>query len=111
MTGYFLSGDADEDLQDIYDYTERTWGERQAERYVFALYETFDLLVSNPEAGRSRSDIRDGLRSFPYRSHIVFYMRWQDEIAVVRILNGARDHQRLFDDDDPIPGIIRKRSD
>ena len=106
MTGYVLSGDADEDLQDIYDYTERTWGERQAEGYIFALYGTFDLLASNPEAGRSRSDIREGLRSFPHRSHLVFYMRWEDEIAIVRVLNGARDYERLFDDYDPILGIM-----
>ena len=37
MTGYLLTPAAQADLGQIWDYSVRTWGEAQAERYVLSI--------------------------------------------------------------------------
>jgi len=98
--GYFLSADAEEDLQDIYLYTDDVWGQRQARLYLTRLYDLFDHLGRNPAMGRSRPEIGEGIRSFPHGAHIVFFMKWEDEVAIVRVLHGSMDIDSLFGNDD-----------
>jgi toxin ParE1/3/4 len=107
VTGYFLSRDADEDLQDIYAYGEEVWGAAQAAKYLHELYGVFELVSEYPEIGRSRRDLTEALRSFVHGSHVVFYMSWQGEIAVVRVLHGSRDFDAVFDDYNPASKLER----
>ncbi len=51
MSGFFLSKDAEEDLQDIYIFSDENWGEKQAEKYIFDLYAAFELIGENPKLG------------------------------------------------------------
>jgi len=53
------------------------------------LYDLLDLVSENPAAGRLRPELAEGLRSFPYRKHLVFYVFFEGEIVVIRVL-GAR---------------------
>ena len=107
MTIFFLSREADEDLQDIYAYGEETWGETQAARYLRELYSVFDLVADNPMIGRARSRLSEGLRSFVHGSHVVFYMPWQGEVAIVRVLHGTQDVEAVFEDYDPDDRLSR----
>jgi len=108
--GYFLSLDADSDLQNIYAYTEEVWGEPQAVSYLHGLFEVFDHIGSNPSMGRLRRELGEGIRSFPHGSHAIFFMAWQGEVAIVRVLHGAMDFESLFDAYNPMPGIEGKKS-
>jgi hypothetical protein len=36
-------------------------------------------------------------------------MPWQGEVAILRVVHGARDLEGLFEDYDPKPGIRSKR--
>lgn len=54
------------------------------------------LWCENPLAGRDRSDLVEGLRSFPHGSYVVFYRLRPDGMAVVRVIHGKRDIPRLF---------------
>jgi toxin ParE1/3/4 len=105
VSGYFLSLDADEDLQDIYAYSDEVWGARRAALYLTGLYEVFDQIGRNPAMGRLRRELGDDLRSFPHGSHVVFYMPWQGEVAIVRVLHGSMDFEALFDAYNPAAGI------
>jgi len=49
---------ADEDLQEIYRYTRRTWGRDQAVRYLHELEQRFTALADNPLAGLAREDLQ-----------------------------------------------------
>lgn len=109
-TGYFLSLDADEDLQDIYTYSNDVWGARQARRYLDGLFEVFAHLGRQPGMGRSRRELGEALRSFPHGSHVVFFMQWQGEVAIVRVLHGSMDFESVFADYNPLPGIEGGRS-
>lgn len=107
MSSFFLSADADSDLQDIYAYSLEVWGEKQAERYLRSLYDAFEKLAINLEIGRLRPELGRQVRSFPRGSHMIFYMRWQDEAAILRVLHGARDIDEAFQDFDPLAVIDR----
>lgn len=53
---------------------------------------TASLLGTQPEMGRARPELADGLRSFPTRTpYIIFYLPDADGILVIRVLHHARD--------------------
>ncbi len=70
-----------------------------AEENLVAADESLDLIESTvsildrePEMGRARPELADGLRSIPTRTpYIVFYITDADRLLVVRILHHARD--------------------
>ena len=70
---YTLSAAADEDLQDIFDFTAQTFGTDQAAKYLLEIEGLFFQLCALPKLGRPRNEIKKDLRSISYESHIVFY--------------------------------------
>jgi toxin ParE1/3/4 len=93
---YELSQEADNDLQDIYDYTEDKFGTDQAIAYLLGLEELFELLCTQPHTGRMRNEIRKGLRSSSYISHIVFYRVVEKSIRILRVLHASRDIPKIM---------------
>jgi len=50
------------------------------------------LIGTQPEMGRARPELADGLRSFPTKTpYIIFYLLDSDGIIVIRVLHYARD--------------------
>ncbi|QMV02302.1 type II toxin-antitoxin system RelE/ParE family toxin [Devosia sp. D6-9] len=49
--------------------------------------------------GRSRSELAPELRSFPYRSYMIFFRYLPDAVEIVAVLHGHRDVIAYFDDD------------
>ena len=50
------------------------------------------LLATQPEMGKARPELADGLRSFPTRTpYLIFYVPDEDGVLVVRVLHHARD--------------------
>lgn len=96
MSTYVLSREATEDLQDIFVYGQETWGETHASAYIRELFTVFAHLGQHPNVGRLRPELGDNLKSFPHGSHVVFFMNWREEVAIVRVLHGSRDHETLF---------------
>ena len=88
---YSLSLQADEDLQDIYDYTEEYFGTKQAVKYVSEFEAVFQRLIQNPKIGRDRIEIREGLRSYNKGRHVIFYRIQKDHIRIVRLLHDRKD--------------------
>jgi toxin ParE1/3/4 len=88
---YELSQQADKDLQEIYDYTAAKFGADQAIKYLVGLEDLFHLLCTHPHTGRMRNEIRKGVRSNSYVSHVVFYRVVEKHIRIVRILHASRD--------------------
>jgi len=56
----------------------------------------FRLISQNPKMGRERPELAEGLRSFPVGKYVVFYRIWAGEVAIVRVVDGARDLEQLF---------------
>lgn len=88
---YVLSRAAEQDLGQIFDYTELEFGLDQAVRYLSELEQLFYQLCDNPMLGRERKEIRDELRGIPCGRHVIFYRILTSQIRVVRILHASRD--------------------
>jgi len=52
--------------------------------------------AETPFAGRDRSDLREGIRSFPHAKYVIFYQPLETGICIVRVLHGSRDHKQAF---------------
>ncbi|TMU50421.1 type II toxin-antitoxin system RelE/ParE family toxin [Flagellimonas algicola] len=89
--GYVLSQEADNDIEDIFEYGQHQFGDSQAIEYLVGLNNHFKAIAKNPDIGKERKEIKDGLFSFPYISHIIFYHKMNGYIRIVRILYGGRD--------------------
>ena len=93
---YILSEIADKDLEDIFDYTFDEFGFNQAEKYLLEIEEIFQNLIINPQIGKKRDEIKQGLYSFPKDNHIIFYRILDNHIRIVRVLHGSRDISKYF---------------
>ncbi len=93
---YILSEIADKDLEDIFDYTFDEFGFDQAEKYLLEIEEVFQNLIINPQIGKKRDEIKQGLYSFPKDNHIIFYRILDNHIRIVRVLHGSRDIPKYF---------------
>lgn len=88
---YYLSEQADADLETIFEYTVQEFSVDQAITYLTELDDLFNALCINPEMGKSRPEIKSGLRSIPKGQHVVFYRILDDHIRIIRVLHGNRD--------------------
>jgi toxin ParE1/3/4 len=86
------------DLDDIFDYIAEASLER-AIAFIKKLNGQMEKLAASPGIGRRRDELRLGLRSFPYGNYLILYLPLEDGVDVVRVLNGARDIEALFQDD------------
>ena len=91
---YLVSLEAQQDLDDIWDYTEERWGETQAERYASELKASVEALASGKRQGRPCDQIRPGLFKLACGSHVVFYKQTRTAVTVVRILHQRMDFAR-----------------
>ena len=94
---YVLSEETKADIDEIYEFGEGKFGQDQAIKYLIGLEEHFEKLSANYHIGRARNDIKKGLYSIPYISHIIFYRILKDRIRIVRVLYGGRDLIRFLD--------------
>lgn len=88
---------AEEDLGDIWDYAAESDAGR-ADRLLDLVHEKCQRLAEYPGMGRARHDLLVNLRSFTVRNYVSFYQPITDGIVVLRVLHGARDIHRHFDE-------------
>ena len=72
MAGFLLSPAARTDLDNIWDYTIREWGEAQAERYTRDIQTACEGLASGKRISRSAENIRAGYLKAPSGSHMIY---------------------------------------
>jgi toxin ParE1/3/4 len=96
---YRLAPEAEADLQDIAFYLFQETGNIEvADRVIQLVAQRFDLLAAHPRAGRSRADLRPGIRVFPVGDYLLLYREAVPGIVIVRVLHGSRDVEALFHD-------------
>jgi len=87
LSGYSLTSDAKADLFEIRRFTLQEWGVSQTEKYFSELRKTLRLLVEFSAQGRHRPEASEGVLSFPYASHIIYYMVHQQQLVVFAVLH------------------------
>jgi toxin ParE1/3/4 len=104
MAKFILAPDVEVELMAIADYIAED-NQEAADRFIEAAYETFQKLAQIPGMGRPRrfrrSRLRD-LRSFRlsgFDDYLIFYSPIPDGIEVYHVYHGARDLERLFEEE------------
>ncbi|MBD9643748.1 MULTISPECIES: type II toxin-antitoxin system RelE/ParE family toxin [Pantoea] len=91
MANYQLTDEARQDLVDIRRFTMQNWGDAQSKIYLRRLQETLRTLAEMPTLGKSRAlDVAEGVLSFPYVSHMVYYQPGQKGIIILAVLHQSR---------------------
>jgi toxin ParE1/3/4 len=102
MVNFQLTELAKQDLRSIGRYTQITWGREQRNTYLAKIDAAFNLLVMEPQLGKSCDDLRAGYRKYPVGRHLIFYRQLADRIEIIRILHQRMDVEaRLVDDQQP----------
>lgn len=96
MTEPKLTDQAEADLDEVWAYIAAD-NPDAADRMVDAVLESSRVHVRFPEMGRSREELRPGLRSFVVSPYVVFYRPIEGTIEVLRILHGARDIKSIIE--------------
>lgn len=73
-------------------------GEQAAQEITREIVRGIENLELFPLFGRSRDELKVGLRSFVIRKYVVFYRIWQDTPVVIRVVHGSRDLEALFEE-------------
>ena len=85
---------AREDLFDIYSYVALE-SEEIADALLLQFDEKFQLLAEQPHMGRERTELSmKGLRSFPLKRYLIFYLPMEGGVEIVRLLHGRQDLAR-----------------
>ena len=94
---------AKDDLDSIAEYIADSSGSRAvAERFVGELRQQCRHLAVAPIVmGRSRPELRPDLRSHPFGNYVIFFRHLGDVLEIVNVLEGHRDIEAFFDENDP----------
>lgn len=87
---YTFTDKAERDLEIVIDFTFERWGYVQTSKYIDGLEDRAQLLANNPDVGTKRPELFAELLSFPYKSHILYFVQTDDGITIIRVL-----HQRM----------------
>ena len=88
-----LSEAAIDDIFEIYSYLRERIGHERAQAYAFRIEEFCRSLGKFSARGRSRGDLRAGLRSMTFESRAVIVYRMGDSsVDVLRVVHGAQDY-------------------
>ncbi|WP_341755171.1 type II toxin-antitoxin system RelE/ParE family toxin [Candidatus Tisiphia endosymbiont of Ptychoptera albimana] len=82
-----FTNSAKRDLEDITDYTLKHWGRQQTIKYLDEIHNKAIALSLNPNIGTLRNDIYPTLLSFPTKKHILYYLKQEYGIIIVRVLH------------------------
>ena len=92
-----IASEAASDLDEIWQYVaSESASAAIADRLIDAIVGTIFLLDSHPLIGRSRDDLRPGLRGFPVGDYIVLYRKNGPDVIVLHVYHGRRDIVRLL---------------
>jgi toxin ParE1/3/4 len=86
MAKFILTDEAVTHINNIRDYTRNRWGKQQVKQYLSSLRASLQQLAENPLMGTLRFK-EEGIYSFPYASHTVYYIQQKDCIVILAVLH------------------------
>jgi toxin ParE1/3/4 len=89
---------AEQDLESIGDHIAED-NPARAVTFVLELRNQCQRIVRNPLGYRERPELGEGLRSCAYGNYVIFFEVELNEVAIIRILHGARNLPAIFGGD------------
>ena len=90
---------AERDADDIWDYYSLNASADVAIKMINKIEAAADRVAAHPFHGRSRNDVRPGLRSVLVHPYIIFYRVGRGEVEIVRVLHERRNLSAIFRDE------------
>ena len=94
-----LTRRASRDLASIWHWVRKDSGRSRAQTILRAFATATDRLVDLPELGTARPHYGEGLRCLVVRPYLIFYRKEAGGVTIVRIIDGRRDLEALFDNE------------
>ena len=94
---YDLTEATRRDLKEIWSYIAEN-NAASADKTLRELAKKFDLLAQNPKIGSSHDEFIVNLRSFPFKTYLIFYFPIENGVEIYRVIHGARNIEDLFED-------------
>jgi toxin ParE1/3/4 len=92
--------EAEQDLLELYDYIAVNSDPERARGYTDRIVAACLGLVTFPERGTRRDDLRPGLRTTTFRRRVtIAFHITATTVTIDRVLYGGRNLKPLFDDD------------
>jgi toxin ParE1/3/4 len=89
--------DVEWELESLWEYiADESGSPDTAKRVVHSITKHFSLLGKNPYIGRTRDDLRRGLRSFPVGSYVILYRIEGNDVLILHVYHGRRDIEALL---------------
>ncbi|MEM1087784.1 MAG: type II toxin-antitoxin system RelE/ParE family toxin [Pseudomonadota bacterium] len=88
---FTLRPEAEDDLENIWDYTAEVWNPEQANDYTKLLFSRFHSLAKRPATARSAEHVLPDMRASPCGSHVIYFIKTAYGIDIVRILHQSQD--------------------
>ena len=85
---------AEEDLENIYEYSYQKFGSARADKYIRDLDDAFNKLADEPSLGSDYSHVRPDLVAYRVASHVFFFKPSVDGITILRVLHKSMDYGR-----------------
>jgi toxin ParE1/3/4 len=80
------------EFSSIWNYIVKESGNAAAaDGVIDAITERFHLLSQHPRMGRSRNDLRPGLRSFPVGQYVIIYTIENEDVEILHVFHGRQD--------------------
>ncbi len=94
MKGFSLTKQAKQDLKEIWHYTDKKWGEEQADSYTTDLKQCCKDLCANPSLARPLYNVHNSLRVYCYKHHYMFFLEQGNELLFIAFLHEKMDALR-----------------
>ena len=88
---YRISEAAINDLEGIWEYTLLNWSKEQADRYHNLIMNEIEFIAKNISSGKPMNHIKDGYLVSYVKSHMIFFMRKEGVVEIIRILHQKMD--------------------
>ncbi len=88
---YELSKLAISDLESIWHYTVEKWSIDQANKYYKLIFSAIDSICTDPQSGKSITEIKVHHRSKLVKSHMIIYKVEESIVLIDRILHQKMD--------------------
>ena len=93
MKAVKLTPKASQDLEDIWYYSYRQFGEEQADRYINQVSRIFQVLSEN-NIGTPRPELGEHICALPVERHMIYFLQTDYDVIVIRVLNQHQDADR-----------------
>ena len=94
MKDFTLTKQAEQDLKEIWHYTDKKWGEEQADSYTADLKQCCESLCVNPAMAKALYEVHGSLRVYLCKHHYVFFLEQEDRLLFTAFLHERMDALR-----------------